>query len=66
MPEVTDHGYLTIETVRSLAQADDTRLRPVLLRFGAARLTCAAQYVDQIIAAIEGGGDYLRDMSIPV
>ena len=66
MTIVTYGGYVTIEAVRELAQHDSTRLQPILLRFGGCRLTCGAQYVDQIVASLELAGDYLRDMSIPV
>ena len=42
------------------------RLCPVLVRCGACRFTCAAQYVSHLMHCIGAGGDYVRDVSFPV
>ena len=41
------------------------RLRPVLVRCGRGRFTCAAQDAEHFIAIIErDGSDYIRDVSL--
>lgn len=56
-------GFLTAGEVAILAKED--RLRQLLIRAGGCRLVCAAQDVTHIIACLEAGGDYVRDVSIP-
>ncbi len=42
------------------------RLCPVLVRCGGCRFTCAVQDVEHLIKCITAGGDYVRDVSLPV
>lgn len=42
------------------------RLQPVLVRCGAGRFTCAVQDLPHFIACVNAGGDYVRDVSLPV
>jgi hypothetical protein len=58
-----DMGFLTKEKLAALIAID--RLCPVLVRCGACRFTCAAQYVEHLTRCIEAGGDYIRDVSLP-
>ena len=58
-------GFLTHEDVAALAADDAARLTPLLIRFGGCRLTCPAQDVTTIIAALEAAGDYCRDVQLP-
>jgi hypothetical protein len=56
-------GFLSTETLATLFSID--RLCPVLVRCGACRFTCAAQYVEHLSRCITAGGDYIRDISLP-
>lgn len=57
-------GFLDSDGVKELVKLD--RLFPVLVRCGAVRFTCSAQYVETMITYITAGGDYVRDVSFPV
>lgn len=57
-------GFLTAEQMPELIKLD--RLHPCLVRCGGCRFTCAAQYVSHLIKCVEAGGDYVRDVSLPV
>lgn len=57
-------GFITSEQLPALAQLD--RLCPVLVRCGGCRFTCAAQDVTHLIRCVVAGGDYVRDVSLPV
>lgn len=57
-------GFLTSAEMPELIALD--RLFPVLVRCGGCRFTCAAQDCAHLIACIEAGGDYVRDVSFPV
>jgi hypothetical protein len=57
------HGFVTLPEVAVIAEAD--RLRLLLIRCGGCRFLCSAQYVTHLIACIEAGGDYVRDISLP-
>lgn len=59
------HGFLTSAEVELLAGRDDGRLVQVLVRCGAKRFVCAAQDAASMIQAVEDGGDYVRDVSLP-
>ncbi len=56
-------GFMTTAQVEALITLD--RFHPVLIRCGACRVTCAAQYVLHVIHCIDAGGDYVRDVSVP-
>lgn len=58
------HGFLDKPQLSRLCTI--ARLFPVLVRTGQSRFICAAQYVDFLTKAIEGQGDYIRDVSFPV
>jgi hypothetical protein len=60
------YGFLDKELVRFLAANERTRLVPLLVRMGGCRFTAAAQDVLYIIDRLEMGGDYCRDVSIPL
>ena len=56
-------GFLSDIQLSRLADLD--RLRPVLVRCGRGRFTCAAQDAEHFIAIIErDGSDYIRDVSL--
>jgi hypothetical protein len=56
-------GFLTKEDIAGLARLD--RLRPVLVRCGACRFTCAAQDVAHLVHIItREDSDYVRDVSL--
>ena len=57
-------GFLTAADMPELIKLD--RLCPVLVRCGACRFTCAAQYCAHLLECIAAGGDYVRDVSFPV
>lgn len=59
-----DHGFLKREDFGKLANLD--RLFPVLVRTNLGRFTCAVQCVEHFIRCVEAGGDYVRDVSVPV
>lgn len=58
------HGFLTKSDLADIVGFD--RLRRVLVRCGGCRFTAAAQDVAHLIRCIEAGGDYVRDVSLPV
>jgi len=56
-------GFLTKEDIAELARLD--RLRPVLVRCGACRFSCAAQDVAHLVHIItREDSDYVRDVSL--
>jgi hypothetical protein len=57
-------GFITAAQMSELIKLD--RLCPVLVRCGCGRFTCAAQDVAHFIKCVEAGGDYVRDVSLPV
>lgn len=57
-------GFLRDADMPALIALD--RLCQVLVRCGGCRFTCAAQDVKHLIACLESGGDYVRDVSFPV
>lgn len=57
-------GFLTVAQAEELNKLD--RLFPVLVRCGCNRFTCSVQYLKGMIICVEAGGDYVRDVSIPV
>ena len=60
-----DHGFLDgLPQVKELEKLD--RLFPVLVRCGACRFTCGAQYYETLQNHVNAGGDYVRDVSIPI
>jgi len=59
------HGFFLDTDVALLAADPAGRLQPCLVRCGSCRFTCPAQDVAHLIACIEAGGDYVRDVSIP-
>lgn len=52
------------EQVTALLNLD--RLFPLLVRCGCCRFTCAVQDLDHLKRCIDAGGDYVRDVSVPV
>lgn len=57
-------GFITTSDLPKLIALD--RLCPVLVRCGCVRFTCGAQYLPTMLAHVEAGGDYVRDVSFPV
>ncbi len=57
-------SFLRVNQMPELIALD--RLCPVLVRCGGKRFTCAAQDCAEMIRAVELGGDYVRDVSLPV
>jgi len=57
-------GFVTEKQMPELIAID--RLAPLLVRCGGKRFTCAAQDLAPMLAAVEAGGDYVRDVSFPV
>ncbi len=55
-------GFITDADVAELIALD--RLCPCLVRCGGVRFTCGAQYLGRMIAMVEQGGDYVRDVSV--
>lgn len=58
-------GFLTAQDLETIRQSQAHRLFQVIIRAGGCRLMCAAQDVAHLIACLEAGGDYVRDVSIP-
>lgn len=58
-------GFLTQADVDALAQDEQCRLQPCLIRFHGCRLTCPAQDVKHIIDALEKAEDWCRDVCVP-
>ncbi len=58
-------GFLDAATVAAVAGDPDTRLFPLLIRFGGFRAVVPANQVAGMIETVERGGDYCRDVSIP-
>ncbi len=56
--------FLTENQLPDLVALD--RLCPVLVRCGGGRFTAPAQDAAHFIALVEAGGDYVRDVSLPV
>lgn len=61
-------GFLDQAAVARIAAHPTYRLTPLLVRCGGGRFTCPAQDVAHFIGLVERqpGGDYVRDVSIPV
>jgi hypothetical protein len=57
-------GFITPAQLPELIALD--RLHPCLIRCGGCRVTTAAQDVEHVIRCISAGGDYVRDVSLPV
>lgn len=57
-------GCLAMDDLPALMFHD--RLVPVLVRCGGCRFTCAAQDVERLVLLVEMGGEYVRDVSVPV
>lgn len=57
-------GFITSAQLPELIALD--RLHPCLIRCGGCRVTTAAQDVEHVIRCISAGGDYVRDVSLPV
>ena len=57
-------GFLTEADMAELIKLD--RLCPVLVRCAGGRFTCAAQDAAHFIKCAKAGGDYVRDVSLPV
>lgn len=60
------YGFVSKTDVASLAADDTSRLWLLLVRCGGCRFLCAAQDVAHLIACVEAGHDYVRDVSFPV
>ncbi len=60
----TDFGFLNETKVAVVAADPETRLFPLLIRFGCSRCITPANQVAELIATVERGGDYVRDVSI--
>ena len=60
-----DYGFLNEHKVAIVAADPDTRLFPLLIRFGGFRAVVPANQVASMIATVEAGGDYVRDVSCP-
>ena len=58
------HGFLTMSDLADIVGFD--RLRKVLVRCGGCRFVAAAQDAAHLMRCIEAGGDYVRDVSLPV
>lgn len=57
-------GFLSMADVATIAESD--RLRQLLVRCGSGRFTCPAQDVAHFYKCVTAGGDYVRDVSLPV
>lgn len=57
-------GFMDSGGVSELVKLD--RLFPVLARCGGGRFTCAVQDVEHFIKCVSAGGDYVRDVCLPV
>jgi hypothetical protein len=57
-------GFIRADQMPTLIALD--RLHPCLVRCGNGRFTCGAQDVAHFIRCVEAGGDYVRDVSLPV
>lgn len=57
-------GFITEKQLPELIALD--RLHPVLVRCGGGRFTCGAQDVEHFLKCVAAGGDYVRDVSLPV
>jgi len=60
---VDAHGFLSLADLAELAKLD--RLRPVLVRFQEGRCLVPAQDAAALIEAVERGGWWCRDVSLP-
>ncbi len=60
-----DYGFLNETKVAVVAADPATHLIPLLVRFGGFRCVVPANQVAAMIATVERGGDYVRDVSIP-
>lgn len=57
-------GMLTAGELAIVASDPHWRLTPCLVRCGACRFIAGAQDVKHLIACVEAGGDYVRDVSV--
>ena len=58
--------FLGVVDVAALAADERTRLAQVLVRAGGCRFLCAVQDVAHLERCLVAGGDYVRDVSLPV
>ena len=60
-------GFLTKEDIEKIAHDPTTRLTLLLVRCGGGRFLAPAQDVQHFVDIVEAnGGDYVRDVSVPV
>lgn len=63
--QTLDGGFIaTREQAATLCGLD--RLFQVLVRCGACRFVCSIQDLDHLTRCIDAGGDYVRDVSLPI
>ena len=60
---IARHGFLADDDLARLIKCGH-RLTQVLVKCGRVRFVCAVQDAAQIISAIEGAGDYVRDVQV--
>ena len=58
-------GFLKEPEINTLAQDEQLRLQPCLVRCNRCRFTTPAQDVKWLIECVEKNGDWCRDVSIP-
>ena len=58
-----NYGFVSKDDLADILEAN--RLELLLVRYGCGRLLAPAQNITQIVAMIEGSGDYVRDVSWP-
>lgn len=56
--------FITDDGLKELIEIN--RLAPLLVRCGGCRFVAGAQYIEFLIKAVEGMGDYVRDVSVPL
>lgn len=56
-------GFVTSKDMPVILALDP--LQPLLVRCGACRFVCGAQYLEHMMRCVGAGGDYVRDVSIP-
>jgi len=59
-------GFLVDTDIAALSGHPEGRLTQVLVRAGGCRVLCAAQDVAHVERCLVAGGDYVRDVSLPV
>ena len=60
-----DGGFLTAKSLE-LELCGLDRLFPLLVRCGCGRFTCAVQDLPHFTRCVNAGGDYVRDVSLPI